>query len=206
MGRVQFAFNCIAIAGAVIHILAGMVAVYYLIPPSLVAHEEILSRKSRSLDDEIVVQIEDQMETSNQECLLANTCTECVAISKECIWYKATSSRKSGCQRLESESMFLLGNTLTVVYEEGVDNVSWGSCEVPLAVLCFAAISIAVIAMVLIAFCLVFAVCKPTQEEQMLIAVTQAAKKEKFLKRLGRLNPLPSNNQDMTSDNQRIKV
>lgn len=83
MGRVQFAFNCIAIAGAVIHIIAGMVAVYYLIPPSSVAHEEILSRKSRSLDDEIVVEIEDQMEPSSKECLSGKKSQTVLVISMQ---------------------------------------------------------------------------------------------------------------------------
>jgi len=194
MGRVQFAFNCIAIVGAAIHILAGIVAVYYLIPKASVAHEEILSRKSRSLDSVNIIVAEISNSTSPNGCHSADTCIQCVAISKECIWYNT--NNKSGCFTVDTQSILLLGRTLSVVYQDGVDNVSWGSCEVPLAVIFFVTISMAVIVMIVVAFCVVHLICKPSKEEQMLIEVTQAVRKEKFLKRLGRLNPLPSNTQE----------
>lgn len=195
MGRVQYAFNCIAIVGAAIHILAGIVAVYYLIPKASVAHEEILSRKSRSLDSVNIIVEEISNSTSQYECKTADTCTQCVALSRECIWYNTNS--KAGCFTIETQSIFVIGSTMAVVYQEGADNVSWGSCEVPLAVIFFVTISMAVIVVIVVAFIVVHLICKPSKEEQMLIEVTHAVRKEKFLKRLGRLNPLPSNFQGL---------
>lgn len=197
MGRIQTAFNCIAVVGAAIHILAGIIAVYYLIPKTNATQEEILSRRSRSIIDRPILNINNSA-TSNEQCS-AETCADCVSLSTDCIWFDG--GEKSGCFLIQKESFSKMRTELATVFAEGIENVSWGSCEMPLAVVFFATVSIAVIFLVILAFLLVHLICKPSPEEKMLIEVTHAVKKEKILKRLGRLNPLPNNNQDVTTNN-----
>lgn len=199
MGRIQTAFNCIAFVGAAIHIAAGVVAVYYLVPRgSGMVKEEVLSRHSRSLDEIEILTAENKTkiielgsDDSNQ-CFSAADCGSCVAVSRECIWF---SSPHEGCYSIAPDSIFDAKKTIGEIYAAGVENVKWNSCEVPLAVYAFVGCSIGVITCILVAFLTVHFICKPSTEEQMLIEVDEAAKKEKFLKRLGRLNPLPTNEQ-----------
>ena len=55
----------------IFQILAGIIAVYYLIPKSNVVHEEILSRRSRSLEPEILIEekiaLEGNIKNSDEE-------------------------------------------------------------------------------------------------------------------------------------------
>lgn len=208
MGRIQSIFNLIAVVGATIHILAGIIAVYYLIPKSNVVHEEILSRRSRSLEPEILIEekialegnIKNSDEETSNQCFTADTCGKCVAISTSCFWF----GNKSACLSLDTDTKETVQKSIIEIYEEGIGSVSWGSCEVPLASSLFFIISIVAILVVVLSLVLLHLICKRSQEEKMLLEVETAAKKENFLKRLGRLNPLPNNFQEIGNNMAKV--
>ena len=58
----------------------------------------------------------------------AQTCSECVSISNSCIWYNGDS--KMGCFTLFKETQIL--------YESGIDKVSWGTCRIPFLAIFYA--------------------------------------------------------------------
>lgn len=201
MGRIQTAFNVIACVGAAFHIFGGIIAVYFLIPKS--GTEEILSRRARSLDSEIKITeitevLIDKPETQSQKgsnstlCYSADTCTDCLNISKRCFWFET--SDKSYCFNLDSHKTYHdQFNDLYDRMEDGMDNISWGSCNAPITVSVFMLFSLVLVIIIFMAFCVVHLVCSSNKEAEMLIEADLAAQNEKYLTRLGRLNPLPIN-------------
>lgn len=211
MGRIQTAFNIIACVGAAFHIFGGLLAVYFLIPKSSYGTEEILSRRARSLheneleidinvhEDLREVQINTEIITqggtnsnSSALCYSAKTCTDCLEMSKRCFWYE--SSEQSYCFNLGSHASYQ--DQLNKLYErieDGIDNISWGSCAAPLTVSIFMFFSLVLVVIIFMAFCVVHLVCSTNKEAEMLIEADLAAQNEKYLTRLGRLNPLPIN-------------
>jgi len=216
MGRIQTAFNIIACVGAAFHIFGGILAVYFLIPKSD-GTEEILSRRARSLHEtELEIDVHDTGKTllikeenvhevqtnteiitqggtnSTEMCYSAKTCTDCLEMSKRCFWFET--SEKSYCFDLDSHASYQ--DQLNELYErieDGIDNISWGSCAAPLTVSIFMLFSLVLVVVIFMAFCVVHLVCSTNKEAEMLIEADLAAQNEKYLTRLGRLNPLPIN-------------
>jgi protein-S-isoprenylcysteine O-methyltransferase Ste14 len=81
-------------------------------------------------------------------------------------------------------------------FDEGLENVSWGSCKAPLTVSLFLLFSIVLVLIIFVAFVTVHFVCSNNKETEMLIEADLAAQNEKYLERLGKLNPLPFKTQD----------
>jgi len=194
MGRIQTAFNIIACLGAAFHILGGLLAVYFLIPKG---GEEILSRRARSVDfdPEPVIKNSSRIQQDNTDiCDSAINCEECLGMSRKCFWYE--NSRKSYCFNIGGGS---LNDRLTSLYGEvdnELENVSWGSCKAPLTVSLFLLFSIVLVLIIFVAFVTVHFVCSNNKETEMLIEADLAAQNEKYLERLGKLNPLPFKTQD----------
>lgn len=125
-------------------------------------------------------------------CYSAKTCTDCLEISKRCFWFET--SDKSYCFDLDSHASYQ--DQLNELYErieDGIDNISWGSCAAPLTVSIFMLFSLVLVVVIFMAFCVVHLVCSTNKEAEMLIEADLAAQNEKYLTRLGRLNPLPIN-------------
>lgn len=210
MGRIQTAFNIIACLGAAFHILGGLLAVYFLIPKG---GEEILSRRARSIPDEVnfdpepinqltnqnnqPIRIQNQNSTNDANlsngdpiCNTAANCEDCLSVSRKCFWFE--NSRKSYCFNVEGGSL----RSLSGEFDEGLENVSWGSCKAPLTVSLFLLFSIVLVLIIFVAFVTVHFFCSNNKETEMLIEADLAAKNEKYLERLGKLNPLPFKTQD----------
>jgi len=223
MGRIQTAFNIIACVGAAFHIFGGILAVYFLIPKSDGTEEILSRRARSLHENELEIDLHETkaIETilirddthenlhevqSNTEmitqggtnsnntalCYSAKTCTDCLEISKRCFWFET--SDKSYCFDLDSHASYQ--DQLNELYErieDGIDNISWGSCAAPLTVSIFMLFSLVLVVVIFMAFCVVHLVCSTNKEAEMLIEADLAAQNEKYLTRLGRLNPLPIN-------------
>merc|ERR1712110_1287037 len=127
-------------------------------------------------------------------CDSAINCEECLGMSRKCFWYE--NSRKSYCFNIGGGS---LNDRLTSLYGEvdnELENVSWGSCKAPLTVSLFLLFSIVLVLIIFVAFVTVHFVCSNNKETEMLIEADLAAQNEKYLERLGKLNPLPFKTQD----------
>lgn len=202
MGRTQTAFNIIACVGAAFHILCGVLAVYFLAPSNM--NEPVLSRharnaeKSSSSSSVNITTTATSARTSAEElmtaCNQALTCDECLNFARRCFWFETTTGYY--CYDIESESPGIKSQ-LTGFYDrihaDGVRNVQWGSCSAPLTVTVFMIMSMVLVAVIFIAFCMVHFVCNNNKETEMLIEADLAAQNEQYLTRLGRLNPLPFN-------------
>lgn len=207
MGRIQTAFNIIACVGAAFHVLCGVLAVYFLIPNNM--NEEVLARRTRSAEKLVVVELNNKMNTQMKTarenmttCEEAMNCNDCVDFASRCFWFETR--RESYCYDIDSNESRDGGrwtNFYEQIHAEGVTNVQWGSCAAPLTVTVFMIMSMVLVLVILVAFCLVHFVCNNNKEAEMLIEADLAAQNEKYLTRLGRLNPLPFNKGGPTKNN-----
>jgi len=198
MGRTQTAFNIIACVGAAFHILCGVLAVYFLAPSGMNQIDLVQSRHARDVGPEMVNN--DRTVVTNrtvgqiEACDQALSCDECLNFARKCFWFETAD--ETYCYDIESKSGGI-SNQLTGFYDqihaEGVQNVQWGSCSAPLTVTVFMIMSMVLVAIIFIAFCMVHFVCNNNKEAEMLLEADLAAANEQYLTRLGRLNPLPFN-------------
>lgn len=199
MGRTQTAFNIIACVGAAFHILCGILAVYFLAPSNM---GEVPSRHARDAGDQTVVK--NLTRTGDMTaCDQAMSCNECLNFARKCFWFETTTD--TFCYDIEMASGGIksqLTGFYDKIHSDGVQNVQWGSCSAPLTVTVFMIMSMVLVAVIFIAFCMVHFVCNNNKEAEMLIEADLAAQNEQYLTRLGRLNPLPfnkgSNNKSFT--------
>lgn len=196
MGRTQTAFNIIACVGAAFHILCGVLAVYFLAPSGM--NQDVLSRHARDVVDNQAVVITNLTRSENsssmEQCNEAMTCDECLNFARKCFWFETADA--TYCYDIESESGGIkrqLTGFYDRIHADGVQNVQWGSCNAPLTVTVFMIMSMVLVAVIFIAFCMVHFVCNNNKEAEMLIEADLAAQNEQYLTRLGRLNPLPFN-------------
>jgi len=159
-------------------------------------NQELLSRHGRDVADSgnQVVVTNLTRNSSMEQCSEAMSCDECLNFARKCFWFETADA--TYCYDIESETDGIqrqLTGFYDRIHADGVQNVQWGSCSAPLTVTVFMIMSMVLVAVIFIAFCMVHFVCNNNKEAEMLIEADLAAQNEQYLTRLGRLNPLPFN-------------